>query len=65
MASSSHLKHGEKGVIVAKMSTIGKKGLIVETIEVLSNDPKRPKEVLNLQATIGDILQPQGPANIR
>jgi hypothetical protein len=65
MASSSHLKHGEKGVIVAKMSTVGKKGLIVETIEVISNDPKRPKEVLKLQATILEIVQPQGPESIR
>jgi len=56
MASSSHLKQGEKGKITAKISTIGKKGLTIETIEVVSNDPKRPKEVLTLQATIAVIL---------
>lgn len=65
MASSSHLKHGEKGVITAKVSTIGKKGLTIETIEVFSNDPKRPKEALTLQATIVDIVPLQEPGSCR
>ncbi len=65
MASSSHLKPGEKGVITAKMSAVGKKGDIVEAIEVVSNDPKRPKEVLTLQATIVDVFMPLEPESRR
>jgi len=60
MASSSHLKQGERGMITAKISTVGKKGHFLETIEVLSNDPKRPKEVLTLEATVRDMVLPQG-----
>ena len=58
MASSSHLKHGEKGTLTAKVSTLNKKGLTIETIEVLSNDPKRPKVILTLQATILENILP-------
>lgn len=58
MASSSHLKHGEKGTLTAKVSTLNKKGLTVETIEVLSNDPKRPKVILTLQVTILENILP-------
>jgi hypothetical protein len=65
MASSSHLKQGEKGKITAKISTVGKKGLTVETIEVVSNDPKSPKEILTLQATIMDILPLEEPESCR
>ncbi|MBF0560223.1 MAG: hypothetical protein HQL08_15745 [Nitrospirae bacterium] len=52
MASSSRLKPGQKGAIVARISSLNKTGLTVESVEVLSNDPKRPKIVLTLQATI-------------
>jgi hypothetical protein len=65
MASSSHLKHGEKGIITVRVSTAGKKGLIAETIEVVSNDPKRPKEVLTVQATVVDFFPTQGPDSCR
>jgi len=47
-------------MITAKISTVGKKGHFLETIEVLSNDPKRPKEVLTLEATVRDMVLPQG-----
>lgn len=65
MASSSHLKPGEKGKITAKISTLGKKDLTIETVEVVSNDPKKPKKVLTLQATIVDILPLQEPGSCR
>ncbi len=59
MASSSHLKHGEKGIITAKVSTLNKKGLSIETIEVSSNDPKRAKVTLILKSIIlEDLLRP-------
>ncbi len=52
MASSSRLKPGEKGRITARVSTLLKKGLVTETVEVVSNDPKRLKAILTLQATV-------------
>jgi hypothetical protein len=58
MASSSHLKHGEKGTITARVPTAMKSGPIEETIEVLSNDPKRPKVVLTLEAVVLENLLP-------
>ena len=58
MASSSHLKPGEHGSIIARVATLMKNGLTRETIEVESNDPKRPKVTLSLQATIRENLLP-------
>jgi hypothetical protein len=58
MASSSHLKQGEKGAITARVSTAMKSGPIEETIEVVSNDPKRPKVILTLDAVVLDNLLP-------
>lgn len=64
MASSSHLKPGEKGAISAKMSTAAKKGLTIETIEIISNDPKRPKVVLTLQAVVEESRLPSDQPGI-
>ena len=58
VASSSHLKAGEKGGITARMSTLMKKGFIMEAIEVVCNDPKRPKVILTVQATILENILP-------
>jgi hypothetical protein len=58
MASSNHLKQGEKGTITARMSTAMKIGSIEETIEVVSNDPKRPKVILTLEAWVLENLLP-------
>jgi hypothetical protein len=58
MASSSHLKQGEKGIISARVSTVMKSGPIQETIEIISNDPKRPKVILTLEATVLETLMP-------
>ena len=52
MASSSHLKPGEKGKITAKIDMRGRKGTLYKTVQVFSNDPKRPSVVLSLRATI-------------
>jgi hypothetical protein len=58
VASSSHLKAGEKGGIIARVSTLMKKGFMTETVEVVSNDPKRPTVILTLQATILENVVP-------
>jgi hypothetical protein len=58
VASSSHLKPGEKGKITARASTLMKKGFMTETIEVVSNDPKRPTVILTLEATILENIVP-------
>jgi hypothetical protein len=60
MAGSSHLKQGETSEITARSSTTDKKGDIQETIEVKSNDPKRPVVTLTMKATVKQkILQMQ------
>jgi len=50
MASSSHLKPGERGKIVAKIYSNGVIGGINKTVEVFSNDSKRPVVTLFLKA---------------
>jgi hypothetical protein len=52
LAGSSHLKPGEKGRIVVHISTLGRQGDAVETVEVVSNDPKRPKVTLTVRARL-------------
>jgi hypothetical protein len=64
MASSSHLKPGEQGTITARMSTTGKKGPATETLEVVSNDPKRPKVTLTLRASVLENLPLQQEQNV-
>ena len=58
VASSSHLKAGEKGGITARISTLMKKGSITETVEVVCNDPKRLKVILTVQAMILENIAP-------
>lgn len=60
MASSSHLKSGEKGSITARLDTHDRTGLIVKTVEVVSNDPERPKVILTLKA---EVKGPERPAS--
>jgi hypothetical protein len=52
MASSSRLKPGEKGNIIAKIDIKGRAGSISKSVQVFSNDPKRPIITLFLKATI-------------
>jgi hypothetical protein len=52
MASSDHIKPGEKGKITAKMDTRGKMGSLAKSIRIFSNDPRNPTIVLSLKAKI-------------
>lgn len=52
MASSSRLKPGEKGSIVAKMSTAGRRGTVTKVIRVVTNDPQRPQVHLKFTAEV-------------
>jgi len=58
VAGSDHLKPGERGTITVHVSTVMKAGSVAETVEVVSNDPKRPKIVLTLQAVVVKKLLP-------
>ncbi|MBA4374133.1 MAG: hypothetical protein C0402_14885 [Thermodesulfovibrio sp.] len=50
MASLSRLKPGEKGRIQVTVDAAGKRGPIVKTVQVYSNDPKLP--VVSLQVSM-------------
>jgi LEA14-like dessication related protein len=52
MASSDHIKPGEKGKITAKINIEGRTGFLSKSIRVFSNDPRNPTVVLSLKATI-------------
>jgi hypothetical protein len=52
MASLSHIKPGEKGKITAKVDIKRIKGLVFKTVQVFSNDPKKPMVTLSLKAII-------------
>jgi hypothetical protein len=54
MAGFSHLRPGERGGIITKVDTLSRKGSVADTIEVVSNDPVRPKIILTLKAHIRD-----------
>jgi hypothetical protein len=58
MASSSHIRPNEKGTITVKVNTAGRKGLIVENVEVISNDTLRPQIALTIRAFVIDIEMP-------
>jgi hypothetical protein len=55
MDSSIHVKPEEKGSIAVKVSTANRKGLIIENVEVISNDSKRSQITLTIKAYIMDI----------
>jgi hypothetical protein len=58
MAGPSHLKPGEKGSILAKVSTTGIKGYVIENVEVWSNDPVRSRITLTVKAYVIDAEMP-------
>ncbi len=60
VASSSRLKPGEEGKIIATVDIKGKIGYITKTVKVFTNDPKRPVVTLVLKALIK--AQPASPA---
>jgi len=61
VASSSHLKPGEEGKIVATIDIKGKIGFISKTVKVFTNDPQKPAVNLVLKALIKvqPVSQPQ------
>jgi len=54
VASSSHLKPGERGKIQVTVDIRGKSGYISKTIQVYANDPKNPVTRLAVQMYIKD-----------
>jgi len=58
MASSSHVKPNEKGTISVKINTTNRKGMIIENVEVISNDSVRPQVTLTIRAYVNDIDMP-------
>jgi hypothetical protein len=52
VASSSRLEPGETGSINAKVATKGKTGSLSKSINVFSNDPKKPTVRLSIRTTI-------------
>jgi hypothetical protein len=61
MAGSSHVKPMDKGAITVKVNTAGRRGLIVENVEVMSNDPLRTQITLTVQAYVADVDPPLFP----
>jgi Protein of unknown function (DUF1573) len=61
MAGSSHIKPNEKGTVTVKLNTSGRKGLIEENVEVISNDPLRPQITLTIKAFVTDTGVPLFP----
>ncbi len=54
MVSSDHIEPGGQGELKATVNLKGKRGRIVKTIQVQTNDPERPVVVLKLYATVKD-----------
>jgi len=52
VASSSHLKPGERGAIIAKVTVPDRLGKIIKMVQVFTNDPKRRRVVLTLKADL-------------
>ncbi len=61
MAGSSHVKPNGKGAIAVKVNTADRKGLIIENVEVTSNDPVRPQVTLTIRAFVSDTDMPFSP----
>ena len=61
MASSSRVKPNEKGTITVKVNTASRKGLIVENVEVISNDSLRTQITLTIRAYVMDVDMPLFP----
>jgi hypothetical protein len=59
MASSDHLKPGEKGIIKVRVDTRLKNGPIYRTVQVQTNSPDNPLIILSVMVTVD---APQGPA---
>ncbi len=56
MASSDHLKPGQKGEIKVTVDLRGKFGAIVKTIQVITNDPLRRRTNLLMKMRVKDLI---------
>ena len=61
MDRSIHVKPNEKGYITVKFNTASKSGLIVENVDVISNDGQRPEITLTIRANVWDVNMPFFP----
>ena len=52
MARSSQVKPNERGYITVKINTAGRKGRIIENVEVLCNDSQMATITLTIQAYV-------------
>jgi hypothetical protein len=52
---------GEKGYITVKVNTANRRGVIVENVEVTTNDAVRPQITLTIRAVITDLEIPLAP----
>jgi len=59
MASSSRLKPGEKGKISVSVNTAGRVGTMSKTVQVSTNDTKKPVTVLTVKMNIKGPPPPQ------
>lgn len=55
MVSSDHIGPGGETEIQVKVETRGKRGKITKTVQIQSNDPKRPLVVIRLYADVIDL----------
>ena len=58
MAGPGHVKPKEKGTITVKVNTASREGLIVENVEVISNDSLRTQVTLTIRANVMDVNTP-------
>lgn len=58
VASSSRLKPGEEGKIIATIDIKGRTGYISKAVRVFTNDPQKPSVNLVLKALIKKQLKP-------
>lgn len=56
MASSDHLKPGEKGKISITVNLAGKRGEVIKRIRVHTNDPLKPLTILTVKMLVKDRL---------
>ncbi len=55
MVSSDHIGPGGETEIEVKVETKGKRGRITKTVQIQSNDPRRPLVVIKLYADVIDV----------
>jgi hypothetical protein len=52
VASSSHILPGEKGKISVSIHVQGRKGLLLKSVQILSNDPEKSEVTLTVRALL-------------